>query len=384
MSEYQYYEFLAVDKPLTERQMMELRAISTRAHITPTSFVNTYQWGDLKADPRRLVAKYFDAHVYLANWGTRRFLLRLPAHLLDEETLAPYCVGDSLAAKTEGSFLLLDFMAEEVDSEEWDTGEGWMGSLVPLRADLMVGDLRALYLGWLLCAQNGELGDDEPEPPLPPGLGEMTASLSALADFLGIAPDLIAVAAQGSPAGTLAPPAHEALETWVRGLPVADKDVLLLRLLEGDAPTLRAELLKRLRQETTRREAPGAAQGSRRTVGQLLALADAQAQERERREAEERAAEQARHAQEQAIARRKHLDGLVGTESKLWREVEACIRTRQPKQYDDAVRLLRDLRDLGVREGTLEGFHSRLRDLRARHSRKPALLQRLDRAALHP
>ncbi|MHB2024399.1 MAG: hypothetical protein ACYCO3_13910 [Mycobacteriales bacterium] len=31
MSEYQYYEFLAIDRPLDARQQQELRALSTRA-----------------------------------------------------------------------------------------------------------------------------------------------------------------------------------------------------------------------------------------------------------------------------------------------------------------------------------------------------------------
>lgn len=31
MSEYQYYEFQAVDRPLTGTEMAELRALSTRA-----------------------------------------------------------------------------------------------------------------------------------------------------------------------------------------------------------------------------------------------------------------------------------------------------------------------------------------------------------------
>ncbi|MBU2547626.1 MAG: hypothetical protein KKB20_04365 [Proteobacteria bacterium] len=33
MSEYQYYEFLAVDRPLTSEEMAGLRRISTRADI---------------------------------------------------------------------------------------------------------------------------------------------------------------------------------------------------------------------------------------------------------------------------------------------------------------------------------------------------------------
>jgi hypothetical protein len=66
MSEYQYYEFLAIDRPLTEREMADLRALSTRAHITPVSFTNHYDWGGLKADPKTLMKHYFDAHVYEA------------------------------------------------------------------------------------------------------------------------------------------------------------------------------------------------------------------------------------------------------------------------------------------------------------------------------
>lgn len=51
MSEYQCYEFVALDRPLTTKQVAELRAISTRAEISSTRFLNEYQWGDLR--PRR-------------------------------------------------------------------------------------------------------------------------------------------------------------------------------------------------------------------------------------------------------------------------------------------------------------------------------------------
>jgi len=63
MSEYQYYEFAAIDKPLNEKDMKALRNLSTRAQITPTSFVNEYNWGDLKGDPLKLVEKYFESLV---------------------------------------------------------------------------------------------------------------------------------------------------------------------------------------------------------------------------------------------------------------------------------------------------------------------------------
>ena len=55
MSEYQYYEFRAIDRLLTNRQMQELRTISTRAAISRTSFSNYYTFGDLKANSRDLL-----------------------------------------------------------------------------------------------------------------------------------------------------------------------------------------------------------------------------------------------------------------------------------------------------------------------------------------
>ena len=73
MSEYQYYDFRALDRPLTRNEMATLRSISTRAAITATSFTNHYEWGDLKANPSKLLEKYFDAFVYVANWGTHEF-----------------------------------------------------------------------------------------------------------------------------------------------------------------------------------------------------------------------------------------------------------------------------------------------------------------------
>lgn len=62
MSEYQCYEFVALDRRLTTKEMAELRAISTRADISPTRFWNEYEWGDLKADAGKLLARYFDVH----------------------------------------------------------------------------------------------------------------------------------------------------------------------------------------------------------------------------------------------------------------------------------------------------------------------------------
>lgn len=87
MSEYQYYEFLAIDRPLTSEEMSALRTLSTRAHITAVSFTNQYQWGDFKGNPDELMRRFFDAHVYVANWMTAIFKVRVPIEAISEKTV---------------------------------------------------------------------------------------------------------------------------------------------------------------------------------------------------------------------------------------------------------------------------------------------------------
>lgn len=383
MSEYQYYEFHAVDKPLTDGQVGELRAISTRATITPTSFVNTYNWGDLQADPRRLVEKYFDAFLYVANWGSHWFTLRLPRRLCDEKAAEPFCGDEGFSVRSAGEHTILSFSSEDEDGD-WDSGEGWLASLIPLRADLLAGDFRCLYLGWLLRAQDGALDPEDVEPALPPGcpsLRELSAPLEALAGFLRIDGDLLEVAIEGLPTGG-PPPSQDSLAGWLRDLPVAEKDAFLLRVTEGEGPTVRCELLKRFREEYAREATTAATDAARRTVGHLLECRDARAAERGRREAEERDRQAALRAGAAAAAHTGHLNSLVGGEAELWDQVEALIRTRQPKGYDQAVGVLRDLHDLASRQGSTEDFQTRLARLRERHHRKASLQKRLDCAGL--
>ena len=51
---------------------------------------------------------YYDAMLYLANWGTRRLLLRFPRLDVDAETLAEYAVEDMIGIRSRDEALLLD------------------------------------------------------------------------------------------------------------------------------------------------------------------------------------------------------------------------------------------------------------------------------------
>jgi hypothetical protein len=364
VSEYQYYEFVAIDRPLSARQLGEVRALSTRAQITPTSFVNTYEWGNFRGDPRVLMERYYDAFLYLANWGTHWLSFRVPSRLLDLPTAELYCVGDAASARVSGEHLVIDVVSETEEPAELDWGgEGLLASIVPARAELVAGDLRLLYLAWLHCVQEHQVPDEGVEPPVPSGLGTLTASLKAVAERLRIDPDLLAVA-QSAP--TAVAPKQD-MAAWVGSLPVAEKDAALLALLRGDDPHVRAELLHRFRGAATTR--PG-----NRTAGDLRAAAEARWKERVRAKEERR--RQAAAEREQARARRMAALGAEG--ERAWAQVDALIETKKPAEYDRAIDLLGDLQDV-VEEAE---FGRRVAELRVRHARKSSVMDRFDRAGL--
>ncbi len=107
MSEYQYYEFQAIDRPLSAKEQGELRSYSTRARITATSFINDYSWGSFEGNPDLWMEKYFDAFLYLANWGTRVLKLRLPSSLLPVEIVRTYCCSNLTSARGKGDKVIL-------------------------------------------------------------------------------------------------------------------------------------------------------------------------------------------------------------------------------------------------------------------------------------
>jgi len=398
MSEYQYYEFRAIDRPLTQKEMTELRAVSTRAKITPTSFTNTYNYGDFRGAPASLMERYFDAFVYVSNWGSRQLMLRIPRRFLDLEAAPPYCDDETLSLRVKGDHAVLDFSVGndgddygDEDEDDWVEGGPWMFSLISLRDELMRGDFRALYLGWLASfrsrgwddedewAEEETEGDDRFEPPVPPGLAKLSAPLRALAEFLRVDDELIQVASLGSADEPPAKPSIAGLADWVQGLSSPEKDAYLLRFLaeEGDV-MLRAELSKRFREATTAKGSELNLAASRRTAGQLLAARAALIESKTRKAAERAARARVQLDRERAEARAKYLDTLPPRESAVWLEVDTLIATKLAKNYDRAVALLVDLRDLSQRSGRTSGTEARILKLRQQHSGKPSLIKRFD------
>lgn len=378
MSEYQYYEFRAIDRTLTDRQMHELRAISTRAAISRTSFSNHYTFGDLKASPRDLLAKYFDASLYFANWLFLEVAFRYPKGALDLKRLRRYAAGHTIEVRATGPNIVVAISVEG-DGETFDTADDatdWLATLMTLRADIASGDDRALYLGWLFDVQCGEIEDDVVEPARPEGLGHLNPALDSLIDIVGIDRGLVTVAAEGvSPP---APPlAAGDFHGWLAGLETSEHLTLLARVARGDA-MVGAELTRRFRQHTQGHAAPGPL----RTAGELRARAQAIAERRRKAALEREAMDRAARDREARILRDRHLTRLSKQEGAAWRRVDAHIGTRRPADYAAAVELLVDLRDVCERQGRGALFAKRLRGLQQAHAAKPSLLARLRKAGL--
>jgi len=324
MSEYQYYEFAAIDRPLTAAEMAALRKVSTRARISARGFVNHYEWGDLSADPDDWMRRYFDAYVYTANWRTCNVSLRVPLATFRQSDLQPYIFDGALAITTTDAHWIIDWSLDDSENDDRfsvEEGSGWMERLLPIRDELMRGDMRALYLGWL--ASEAGLEDDTLEPEPPAGLSDLTPAQQALAEFIEIDPDMITAASMGGAANAMEP------------------------------------------------KAP-------RRLAQLRELAQQAAAIRLAREAEERAAEEAEHRRHREVA----LHQLMADVDRHWADIEAWVVRGTASSYTQAVRALTDLADGYALTSARENFENALRHLLVHHAKRGALLRRLVEAGL--
>ncbi len=366
MSEYQYYEWQTLDRPLTPEEQAAVNRLSSHIDVTSTRAVVTYSWGDFKHDPLQVLARYFDAFLYLANWGSKRLAFRFPKGLLVPEQIEPYLWEYRVDLKPVGDYLILDISLDEEEGGDWIEGEGWLSSLSRLRDDILEGDYRMLYLAWLRAAELEDTDDDELEPPVPPGLGEISPPLASFVELFDLEKHLLQAAAEASPPRQPALPIPP--EEAIIHLPPAERDAFLVRLARGESH-LSLSLNRRLQELT------GASRSTvvapRRRWGEVRATADRLRHEAKRRAAA--AAEAKRIAELQAFASR---------ETEAWREVEALVEEKKAASYDKAVALLRKLHDLAEYQGRKTDFQARLADLRARYANRPALRDRLERARL--
>ena len=372
MSEYQYYEFQALDRILTKTEQSYIECLSSRVELSPTKAAFTYSYGDFRGNPQDLLEKCFDVMLYMANWGTRQLLFRLPKKLVDATLIKQYCVDDCISVSNTSNYLILDININDEEYQDWIEGEGWLSNLASLRDELLQGDCRVLYLAWLKAktrvCDDYELSEDESdvlEPPVPANLQKLSDSLQSFVEFFKVDNDLITVAATASNSTQAE---FTSLEALIPSLPEAERNEFLVKVLKNE-PLIGVQLAKRLKEFSNSQLTLVQDNGNRRSLLQLIA--SAKDYSKLRQEQELKAAKEARNRQ---------LLALVPKEAKLWEEVFRLIAFKQSKSYDDAIAHLRNLRDLAEHQGKLEQFKLRVQEMQTDYSNRPGLLSRLQKA----
>lgn len=277
MSEYQFYEFAAIDAPLSEEGLSYADSVSSRADVTPRRWKNVYNWSDFRGSVAKMM-EFYDAHVYVTNWGTFRFALAFPPDCLDAEAVEPYLLGSWLCLEQGAGRHVLTWNGGTEEPQGWAEGEGVLDRLIPIREEFVRGDLRSLYLGWLASSNGWDDPDDDSdeidsahEPPVPPGLGSLTSAQRELAEQLMLDPDLLAAAAEldvpDVDRGLLL---REALAAMGPG----EMRAYLLRVAQGEAAHVAAELNRLARAAGPSPETP------RRSLRQLCRAAERQCEAR--------------------------------------------------------------------------------------------------------
>jgi hypothetical protein len=375
VSEYQYHEWQAVDRVLTPEEQAAVNDLSSHIAVSSSRAVVTYHWSDFRHDPKQVLLKYFDAYFYLANWGSLRLMFRFPKGLLDEADILPYCIDEFITFDTIGKYQVLDLDFSPEEGEGWMEAEAGLSHFIRVRADLLEGDYRLLYLAWLKAMTfSGEPYDDEGyedddtdidaydrEPPVPPGLKKLSPPLQNFFQVFEIDPFLVQAAAEAS--SDLKKDLAIDYRELVGRLPRVECDDFLARLAEGD-PGVRLALRKRLGaflpQERTQ-------PAGHRTIQQLLQRAEQLEKAEKKRQAE--------------AARQKHIaemKALAAREAQVCQQVEILLDTGRKiaSVYDEATVLLEKLKQLSDFQDTRDVFRVRLHRLAQKYTTRPSLIDR--------
>ncbi len=388
MSEYQYYDFRAIDRSLTPSQMEELRHLSSRATVTNRRAEFVYQYGDFRGNDEKLVQDMFDIMFYVNNMGTRRLVFRLPASLFEVSQCEDFLVSEEISHYRSGSQIILDLYFTEENDEEGDEdsednsnaieGSGWLNDMLPLRDELLRGDLRVLYLAWFKAAEKAlcdeEIDEDSPEPEVPAGLAELSDAQKRFAELLEI--DLIDIEALAENSPPLSTQVAFKPEEWLPMMSEPEKNDYLLRLSRGE-DQLELHLNRRLKMlwqnnsnQDSASEQTETTPTKRRGIQELLDASQTYRYQKEK-EAANKAAASAEHKRQIAARKRAaSLGKLSARKEELWQEAERLVKQGQAKGYEKAANNLHDLHDLAEQEGEQEQFATRFKTLTDQYQRR--------------
>jgi hypothetical protein len=367
MSEYQRYEWMTVDRPLTRTQLDAVNKLSSHIEASSGHALIEYHWGDFKHDPIKVLHKFFDGFLYWANWGCPELAFRFPHGVLPADLIDGYDCDDYLTFTKHPDYDILHIqLSDEEPPDEWMEGYE-LGSLMPIRDELMEGDQRALYIVWLATQPilHDEVEEDEIiyMPIVPPGFNKLTAAQKELAELLRVPDDLLTAAGRHSKGAI--PTNQDDFAAWVGLLPQERRKDYLVRLANNE-PGLSRLLVKELRDLGAPKTKATPPTGERVTYTQLVDESKAIKTQREREKREQ-----------ERLARQRHLQEVHDHQEEYWQQINQAVERPSGARYEEAVRMLVDLRDAAKHFEESEKFQTRFRSWVVSYLRRPALVKRL-------
>ncbi len=375
MSEYQYYEWQRLESPLTMDEQNAVDALSSHIEVNAMQASVSYNWGDFKHNPIRVLGKHFDAYLYFSNWGSFDLAFSFPKGLIDAAALEVYFDEDHVNMREIEGKLVLKFEKRDDDGYGGDYEEqNHLSTLSRLRDDIIQGDHRVLYIAWLnaMAEQADWYEEDEndpdnfyldPEPPVPAGLNELSLPLRTFMDAFEIDPFLVSAAAERSP--RLLPLKKTAFDSAISKLSRQEADEFLLKIANAE-PGAVAALRKKLCSFDQPTEK---ANVEPRTIGELLKRAE------ELEEIEKKRAEEERRKNH--IARMKKLEK---EEPQLWLDVERVLTGgAKASVYDEATEILKKLYELAEYKEEGFRFKTQVQRFAKQYDRRLALITRWER-----
>lgn len=368
MSEYQYYKFDRLDGYLDAKARQALRAISSRAEISSTSFQVYYTYSDLKAEPFELMLKYFDIGFYYADWGSIDAYIKLPAGTIPDALLG--FSSDGLHVHQSDEWQLLIFSIEEYyeyfDDEHADE---FFQHLAALRSELIQRNWRLVYFMWLKAFD----GNDELEeiPLVQFDFEHLSEEIQAFATLYDIPLALVKALAMVLSAH----PSHQAkhpqfqFDVWLNNLSEVEKNTLLRTLFEQGQLT-RHQALALTRKEAANTDEIYQYWLTPDLISPFIEQAQSQLQK-------EQAAALAKKLAIEKAEKEKALTDIYNQREHYWKQAQAQAKRTSASGYDAASLYLHQLKEAYQFKNDVAAFeHIFKRFVVANNSRK-ALLNRL-------
>ena len=340
MSEYQYFQFGADTRLLTEQEQRKVRSLSSHISVNASGAYVEYHYGDFKHDPIKVLEQYSDVLRYGANWGTRRLAFRFDEQTVDFDAIGHYAFEDIISVYKRNENVVIDaYFSEETEYEYYDEGEG--GGSNPFlffHQEIMEGDYRSLFLMWLKAVDISYYWEEADEDcpyavPVPAGLKTLNAAHQELGRFIELESELIEAAETHSE--PLKECADFATDESLSRLSAQEQRQFLKNLATGSPQKTKSELVRRLKTLQMEADPRKTGRPSKKAVpfNVLRDYADQSIEERERRERERAERE-----------RMEYLERLARDESEMWKSIHENIETKNTKGYDEAIADLQKLK----------------------------------------